>query len=79
MTIVVLLVGIVLIFGAMLYLTLAVNEFEGKTKELSAILEKRYTLAVPQKKKPGEKSPGGPGGGPGGPPGALAPRTQAKI
>jgi hypothetical protein len=50
MTFIVLFAGTLLILAAMLYLTLAVNEFEHKTKELAAMLEKRYTLVVPQKK-----------------------------
>jgi hypothetical protein len=60
MTFVVLFVGIVVIFAAMLYLTLAVNDFERKTKELGVLLEKRYTIIVPQKKKNESGPPGKP-------------------
>lgn len=52
MTFAVLVIGSILVFAAMIYLTLAVNEFERKTTELAAILEERYTLPLPQKKNP---------------------------
>lgn len=51
MTALFLLIGTFVILAAMLYLTLAVNDFERKTRELAVLLERRYTISVPQKQK----------------------------
>ncbi len=70
MTILVLFVGVVVILAAMLYLTLAVNEFEKKTKALSDLLQERYTLPEIPKKKLGfgGPAPGTPAAAPSVPP-----------
>lgn len=49
MTIVLLIVVALLLPLALLYLTLAVNDFEKNTKALAEVLQKRYHIEPPKK------------------------------
>jgi hypothetical protein len=56
MTIVILIAAALVLPLALLYLTLAVNDFEKNTRSLNAILQKRYHIEPPKKAAQGAAS-----------------------